>query len=316
MRYLSILLVVLAAVGISGAAWYPQSANLTTTGDVNADNGVFTGDLSVTGIGSFTGGTVNSGVYDGDFRLAANHSFYSTTGSGAIDWGNATGIFKPPVGTNTFGGIADFNAAMTARGITQDSGYSLAQSGAAGITVGTIGITASASPLKLLEDVTIAANKSLTGLSGSGAVDFSAMTGGYSSPLGTNTFNGNILGAGLTTTTTGGGAVVLKGNTTVYTDKALAVTTQDKLTVAGVVVRPGIMKRTLAAGTAAATNVTVSGMAAGDELISVVSYTTAASIASMADRTSEYAVAAGHLYKAAGTNSTGNQLDIMWMDKT
>lgn len=81
-------------------------------------------------------------------------------------------------------------------------------------------------------------------------------------------------------------------------------------------IRSGLIKRTLAAGTAAATNVTVSGMVVGDELISVIAYTTAASIASMADRTSEYAVASGHLYKAAGTNSTGNQLDILWLDRT
>jgi hypothetical protein len=133
-------------------------------------------------------------------------------------------------------GAVDINGAMTTKAITQDSGYSLVQSGASGITVGTAGITTSTGALKILEDITIAANKSLTGLSGSGVVDFSAMTGGYSSPLGTNTFNGNILGAGLTTTTTGGGAVVLKGNTTVYTDKSLAVTTVDKLTVGGVIV--------------------------------------------------------------------------------
>jgi hypothetical protein len=88
------------------------------------------------------------------------------------------------------------------------------------------------------------------------------------------------------------------------------------LAAGGISVRSGLIKRTLAAGTAAAANVTVSGMVAGDELISVIAYTTASSIASMADRTSEYAVATGHLYKAAGTNSTGNQLDIIWLDRT
>ena len=88
------------------------------------------------------------------------------------------------------------------------------------------------------------------------------------------------------------------------------------LAAGGVSVRSGIIKRTLVAGTGAATNVTVSGMAVGDELVSVVAYTTAVSIASMVDRTSEYVVATGHLYKAAGTNSTGNQLDIMWLDRT
>lgn len=88
------------------------------------------------------------------------------------------------------------------------------------------------------------------------------------------------------------------------------------LSSSGIAIKAAAMKRTLVAGTAAATNVTVSGMSIGDELISVIAYTTAVSIASMADRTSEYAIASGHLYKAAGTNSTGNQLDIMWLDRT
>jgi hypothetical protein len=78
----------------------------------------------------------------------------------------------------------------------------------------------------------------------------------------------------------------------------------------------GFSKRTLADGTAAATDVTVSGMAVGDELVSVISYTTKAAITSMADRTSEYTVGAGKLVKAAGTDETDNQLDISWNDLT
>jgi hypothetical protein len=78
----------------------------------------------------------------------------------------------------------------------------------------------------------------------------------------------------------------------------------------------GFSKRTLADGTASATDVTVSGMAVGDELVSVVSYTTKAAITSMVDRTSEYTVGAGKLVKAAGTNETDNQLDIIWNDLT
>jgi len=78
----------------------------------------------------------------------------------------------------------------------------------------------------------------------------------------------------------------------------------------------GFTKRTLANGTASATDVTVSGMAVGDELVSVISYTTKAAIASMVDRTSEYTVGAGKLVKAAGTNETDNQLDIIWNDLT
>ena len=78
----------------------------------------------------------------------------------------------------------------------------------------------------------------------------------------------------------------------------------------------GFSKVTIADGTAAATNVTVSGMAVGDELVSVLALTTKASIATMADRTSEYAVGAGVLTKAAGTNETSNQLIIIWNDLT
>ena len=78
----------------------------------------------------------------------------------------------------------------------------------------------------------------------------------------------------------------------------------------------GFLKKTLADGTASATDVTVAGMAVGDELVSVLALTTKASIATMADRTSEYVVGAGKLVKAAGTNETSNQLVIEWLDLT
>ena len=78
----------------------------------------------------------------------------------------------------------------------------------------------------------------------------------------------------------------------------------------------GFSKRTLADGTASATDVTVTGMAVGDELVSVIAMTTKAAITSMADRTSEYVVGAGKLVKAAGTNETDNQLLIEWLDLT
>jgi predicted RecA/RadA family phage recombinase len=77
----------------------------------------------------------------------------------------------------------------------------------------------------------------------------------------------------------------------------------------------GILKVTLAAGTAGGVNVTVAGMSAADEIASVLSFTTAASIASVADRTAEYAAGAGVATKAAGTNETNNQLVIIWLLK-
>ena len=78
----------------------------------------------------------------------------------------------------------------------------------------------------------------------------------------------------------------------------------------------GFMKVTLVAGTNSAVNVTVAGMAAGDELVSVLAFATAASIATVADRTSEYVVGAGVLTKAAGTDERNNQLVIIWNDLT
>jgi len=59
-------------------------------------------------------------------------------------------------------------------------------------------------------------------------------------------------------------------------------------------------------------NVTIAGITAADEIVSVLSFTTAASIASVADRTAEYAAGAGVLTKAAGTSETNNQLLVIW----
>jgi hypothetical protein len=78
----------------------------------------------------------------------------------------------------------------------------------------------------------------------------------------------------------------------------------------------GFSKVTIADGTAAATDVTVSCMSVGDELVSVLALTTKAAITSLADRTSEYVVGAGKLVKAAGTNETSNQLVVVWNDMT
>jgi hypothetical protein len=81
-------------------------------------------------------------------------------------------------------------------------------------------------------------------------------------------------------------------------------------------IQAGALKVTLANGTASATDVAVTGMTATDELIFVGSFTTAAAIASLADRTSEYACGAVKLTKAAGTNETSNQLIIIWIDRS
>jgi hypothetical protein len=61
-------------------------------------------DVTVAGVLTASGGTVNSGVYDGNFRLAANHWFYSTTGTGGLNFANATGFFNTTTGTNYLNG--------------------------------------------------------------------------------------------------------------------------------------------------------------------------------------------------------------------
>lgn len=92
-------------------------------------------------------------------------------------------------------------------------------------------------------------------------------------------------------------------------DIAAAAVTKAKL--AG-----GFSVVTVVDGTAAATDVTVTGMAVGDELVKVLALTTKASIATLADRTSEYTVQAGGLDKTAGTDETNNQLIVFWLDLT
>lgn len=84
----------------------------------------------------------------------------------------------------------------------------------------------------------------------------------------------------------------------------------------GMALKAGVLKIVHADGTASATDVTVTGMAVGDELIAVESLTTKESIVSIAMRTSEYVVGAGKLVKAAGTNETGNLLRITYLDRT
>lgn len=125
---------------------------------------------------------------------------------------------------------------------------------------------------------------------------------------------------------TGGGYFNLGGDITFYT----ADPTNDTISFGnypitaaggitgpgGVQIKAGALKHVLKDGTAAATNVSVSGIATGDELISVVALTTKAAISTMADRTSEYSVGSGILIKAAGTNEAGNQLDIWYWDRT
>lgn len=101
------------------------------------------------------------------------------------------------------------------------------------------------------------------------------------------------------------------GTLDVDADEATITTGSDK-----VAIKAAALKHVLKDGTAAATDVTVTGMAVGDELISVHAQATKAAVATITDRTSEYAVGAGKLVKAAGTDETNNQLDIWYWDRT
>lgn len=84
------------------------------------------------------------------------------------------------------------------------------------------------------------------------------------------------------------------------------------LSIEGNTVAPGSLTVALVAGTDAKTDATISGMTTADTLVSVLSFVTASSIASVADRTSEYVVGTGKLVKAAGTDDRNNQLVVMY----
>lgn len=137
MKYLSIFLAMLL-IGMAGAqsSWYPRSADYNTTGDVNADNGHFTGDFTIDGTLG-VGTNVSDGVFSEDIALGAGYDWYSIAGAGVVDFGNMTGYMKTPTGAHTLNGnvtIAgaktftsgtgafDVNGAMTTAAITVDAG--------------------------------------------------------------------------------------------------------------------------------------------------------------------------------------------------
>jgi hypothetical protein len=112
---------------------------------------------------------------------------------------------------------------------------------------------------------------------------------------------------------------LLTGNGLTDSAGVAAVLAEDASLVvgaSGIKVKAAALKHVLKDGTAAATDVTVTGMAVGDELISVHAQATKASVGTITDRTSEYAVGAGKLVKAAGTDESSNQLDIWYWDRT
>lgn len=121
-----------------------SAEQLTSTDDatVTDDLGVG-GDLAVTGAISAGTGTISSGVYDGDFRLAAGHDFLSTSGAGYFNWSMATGMFNTSTGTNYINGNI---IVATLKNLTMQ--------GASTITTGTGAIA-------LNGDTTLASSKTL-----------------------------------------------------------------------------------------------------------------------------------------------------------
>jgi hypothetical protein len=77
----------------------------------------------------------------------------------------------------------------------------------------------------------------------------------------------------------------------------------------------GFSQISLLAGGAAGDHV-IAGIAVGDELVKVLHISTAASVATIADLTSEFTVAAGKITNAEGTDTSDDQLLVFWNDLT
>ena len=89
------------------------------------------------------------------------------------------------------------------------------------------------------------------------------------------------------------------------------------LAVTGAKIAAGAFKVAVVAGGAAG-DIIVTSIAVGDELVTVVRLdrdATAANI-NISDLTSEFTVGAGLINNAAGTNTTGDSLMVLWIDKT
>ncbi len=77
----------------------------------------------------------------------------------------------------------------------------------------------------------------------------------------------------------------------------------------------GFSQISLLAGGAAGDHV-IAAIAVGDELVKVLHISTAASVATIADLTSEFTVAAGKITNAEGTDTSDDQLLVFWNDLT
>ena len=174
------------------------------------DDAAVLGDLAVTGAISAGAGTISSGVYDGDLRLTANHSFYSTAGSGKIDWSNGTGIFKTTTGAVTIGpGAVGISGILT---ITNLTAITAATGSSAFDLSASTGAFKTPSGTNTIGGATVfAANKGVTVASGTSAFDFSGGSGIFKTSTGAVT-----IGPGATTVS-GSLAYSVNASTTVST---------------------------------------------------------------------------------------------------
>lgn len=125
----------------------------------------------------------------------------------------------------------------------------------------------------------------------------------------TNTATGKFFGFSLGAVTAGSSATISVWKvTSVESSTALPSGAIGKTELAG-----GFLKVKLIDGGAAGDHA-VTGMALGDELVSVIHISTKAAIATMADLTSEFTVAAGKVTNAAGTDTTDDQLMVIYLD--
>ena len=85
--------------------------------------------------------------------------------------------------------------------------------------------------------------------------------------------------------------------------------------VQGAGLATGVVKVSLINGGSAG-NHTVTGIVAGDEIVFVAHVSTAASVATIADLTSEFTAGAGVINNAAGTDTTSDQLWVFWINHT
>lgn len=203
---------------------------VTVDGDV-------TGNLAVGG--TFTVGGVaypisGVGSVTADLLWAANKDARCDTGNSVFDWHLGTGIFKTTSGENTIMGNLTIDGSLTfttgtgkvsilgamefatGKGITvAGSGAGAFDfSGASGAFKTTVGaVTIGPGAVGISGAVTFASAIGWSSAGGAGAFDLSTSSGTFLTPT---------------------GAATLKGDTTVDTNKTLAVTTADKLTVGGI----------------------------------------------------------------------------------